>query len=102
MAQAGGVGSSWWAKMRAAVHGSASRQVTGRRGREPGGLSVCFRRESGPQGRNIRWLPGKGNTQEEGQEGSQDMDRERSHLENCSWPDLGGGGMQWVPRTLAC
>lgn len=41
--------------------------------------------ESGPQGRNIRWLPGKGNTQEEGQEGSQDMDRERSHLENCSW-----------------
>lgn len=30
------------------------------------------------------------------------MDRERSHLENCSWPDLGGGGMQWVPRMLAC
>ena len=80
MARAGGVGSSWWAKMRAAVHGSASRQVTRirwpRRGREPGGLSVCFRRESGPQGRNVRWLPGKGNTQEEGQEGSQDMDRE--------------------------
>lgn len=97
MAWAGGVGSSWWAKLYAAVHGSASRQVTRirwpRRGREPGGLRVCFWRESGPQGRNVRWLPGKGNTQEGEQEGSQDMDRERSHLENCPWPDMGRGGM---------
>lgn len=64
-------------------------------------VSQCLLPEkSGPQGRNAKVASRQGYPQEEGQEGSQDMDRE-GHLENCSWR-LGGGGMQWVPRMLAC
>lgn len=60
-------------------------------------------RESGP--RHVWRLPGKGDRQEDGQEGRQDMGRERGRLENCPrliWEEAGEevacGGCSGRPR----